>query len=283
MKLGAHVPTSGGLHHAFKHGKEAGCQAIQIFTKNPNRWEANALNNEQIAKFKEENAKNPKLFPLLSHDGYLINLASSNKDLLEKSLEAFWVEIFRAEQLGIQFLVTHMGSHTGSGEKNALERLVESLNLICEKMKNLKIFKLKILLETTAGQGTNIGYKFEHLSYVMKNLSDSEKFGICLDTCHVFAAGYDIRTESEYHKTIGQFDQIVGIEKLKAFHLNDAKREIGSRVDRHEHIGKGAIGLEAFRLIINDPRFSDLPMIIETPQSETMSGENLRVLRSLAH
>lgn len=277
MKLGAHVPTKGGLHNAFKYGEEQECNTIQIFTKNPNRWQVEALDAEQIDKFKKS-SKASKLFPLVAHDGYLINLASPNKELLEKSLEAFRDEVYRAEQLGIQFLVTHMGSHTGIGEEAALKCLVNSLNLIG---KSLKTFQLKILLEITAGQGTSIGYKFEHLSYVLQNISDPEKFGICLDTCHLFAAGHDIRSESEYSKTIGEFDKIVGIDKIKMFHLNDSKKELGSRVDRHEHIGKGAIGLEGFKLIVNDPRFFDRPMIIETPQSETMNTENLKLLRSL--
>jgi deoxyribonuclease-4 len=279
MRLGAHVPTKGGLHNAFKYGEEQGCNTIQIFTKNPNRWKVEALDAEQIDKFKKS-SRASKLFPLVAHDGYLINLASPNKELLEKSLEAFWDEIYRAEQLGIQFLVTHMGSHTGIGEETALKCLINSLNLIGKSLKN---FQLKILLETTAGQGTSIGYKFEHLSYVLQNISEPEKFGICLDTCHLFAAGYDIRTESEYSKTIGEFDKIVGIDKIKMFHLNDSKKELGSRVDRHEHIGNGAIGLEGFRLIVNDPRFFDRPMIIETPQSETMNTENLKLLRSLVN
>jgi deoxyribonuclease-4 len=186
----------------------------------------------------------------------------------------------RAERLGLPYLIFHPGAHLGSGENTGLKKIADSINILLKKVSN---FKLMLLLETTAGQGSHLGYKFEHLSEIIEMVDEKEKMGVCLDTCHIFAAGYDISSEYGYKKTFEDFNKIIGIDRLKAFHINDSKKELGSRVDRHEHIGKGKIGLAAFRLLLNDPRFKDISMILETPKGKTMREDkkNLSVLRKL--
>jgi deoxyribonuclease-4 len=277
MRIGAHVSVAGGVWNAFANGEEMGCETLQIFTKNANRWEAKELSLEEAKKFKAER-KRTQISPVVAHDSYLINLASEDKELLKKSIAAFVDEVRRAELLGVDFLVTHMGAHLGSGQDKGLKRLAKSLDMVHRRIEGVKV---KILLETTAGQGTTLGYRFEHISDVLGMVKDGRRLGVCFDTCHVFASGYDIRDEESYHKTMEEFDRVIGLRKLKVFHANDSKRELGSRVDRHEHIGKGLIGLEAFRLLVNDSRFQNHPLIIETPEAEKMNRMNLEVLRSL--
>ncbi len=214
----------------------------------------------------------------LSHDSYLINLGSHEPVTLQKSLEAFADEIERCEQLGIPFLVFHPGSHVGVGEAAGLQRIVDSLNAVLSQKPK---YKTQVLLENTAGQGTNLGYCFEHLAEILGKTQYPDRLGVCLDACHLFAAGYDLRTRGTYEAVFREFDTIIGLDRLKAFHLNDSKKGLGSRVDRHENIGKGELGLEPFRFLLNDPRFAALPMLLETPGGDEAYRQDLKTLRSL--
>lgn len=270
MLLGAHVPTAGGAFKAYDYANRWQCTAMQIFTKSPNQWAAKALNEEDMAKFVEA-GKASGVKVITAHDSYLINLASPDLTLLKKSQSAFRDELERCEQLGIPFLVTHMGSHMGAGEEAGLKQLAASIDKV---HKELRGYRVRILLEATAGQGNHLGYKFEHLAQVLNDVKENERLGVCLDTCHLFAAGYDIRTEPAYKQTMSEFRRAIGFDKLLCFHLNDARVDLGSRRDRHERIGKGKIGKEAFRLIMRDRRLSKVPKIIETPEL-TQKGPNL--------
>ena len=273
------MSIEGGVENAPLRGKKAGCQVIQIFTKNNNRWNSRQLTDKDINNFKK-NSSDTGVIPSASHTAYLINLASPNTEIYKKSLEAFYDEMERAERLGLPYLIFHPGAHLGSGENAGIKKIADSINILLERANN---FKLILLLETTAGQGSHLGYKFEHLSEIIKIVDEKGKIGVCLDTCHIFAAGYDISNEYGYKKTFENFNKIIGIDRLKAFHINDSKKGLGSRVDRHEHIGKGRIGLTAFRLLLNDRRFENIPMILETPKGKTMREDkrNLSVLRML--
>ena len=273
------MSIEGGVENAPLRGKKAGCQVIQIFTKNNNRWNSRQLTDKDINNFKK-NSSDTGVIPSASHTAYLINLASPNTEIYKKSLEAFYDEMERAERLGLPYLIFHPGAHHGSGENAGIKKIADSINILLERANN---FKLILLLETTAGQGSHLGYKFEHLSEIIKIVDEKGKIGVCLDTCHIFAAGYDISNEYGYKKTFENFNKIIGIDRLKAFHINDSKKGLGSRIDRHEHIGKGRIGLTAFRLLLNDLRFNNIPMILETPKGKTAREDkrNLSVLRGL--
>ncbi|OGW05460.1 MAG: deoxyribonuclease IV, partial [Nitrospinae bacterium RIFCSPLOWO2_01_FULL_39_10] len=242
------MSIEGGVENAPLRGKKAGCQVIQIFTKNNNRWNSRQLTDKDIENFKK-NSFDTGVIPSASHTAYLINLASPNTEIYKKSLDAFFDEMERAERLGLPYLIFHPGAHLGSGEDAGLKKIADSINVLLKKADG---FKLMLLLETTAGQGSHLGYKFEHLSEIIETVDEKEKIGVCLDTCHIFAAGYDISNEYGYKKTFEDFNKIIGIDNLKAFHINDSKKGLGSRVDRHEHIGKGKLGLTAFRLLLND-------------------------------
>jgi len=275
--LGAHVSTSGGVDKAPGNGKDLGCKAIQVFTRNQMQWRARALCPLEIANFRE-GLKECDIQVAVSHDSYLINLGSHEPATLQKSLEAFADEIERCEQLGIPYLVFHPGSHVGSGEAAGLQRIIDSLDAVLSlKPSN----STQILLENTAGQGSNLGYCFEHLAEILGKTQRPNRLGICLDTCHLFAAGYDLRTRSTYEAVFREFDTIVGLDRVKAFHLNDSKKGLGGRVDRHENIGKGELGLEPFRFLLNDPRFAALPMLLETPGGDAAYRQDLKTLRSL--
>ncbi|MBI3595479.1 MAG: deoxyribonuclease IV [Nitrospirae bacterium] len=280
MLLGAHMSISGGLYKAIERGKEAQCEALQIFSKNSNQWKAKPLQKDEIGQFKEKQ-KSWGEFSILVHDSYLINLGSPKEGDRQKSIHAFLDEIDRCDQLSLPYLVFHPGSHLGAGEEEGCRIIAKSLNDIFEKNPG---FQVKLLMETTAGQGTNIGYRFEHLRNILDLLDSREKMGICVDTCHIFAAGYDIRTREGYDRTFQEFDQKIGLEWIKAFHLNDSKKDYLSRVDRHEHIGKGYLGIEAFRFLMNDCRFEKIPMVLETPKGDTdkEDKENLSLLRQLS-
>ena len=273
--LGAHVSVAGGLHKAFSNGHKLGCDAIQIFVTNPNRWSGSALSSEQVESFRKTH-KQTNIQQVIVHDIHLTNLASPKAETRDKSIQAFAWQLGLVEQLGLGYFVTHLGSHLGAGEPEGLGVLSQSLNQILDESRSATV-----LLETTAGQGRNLGYRFEHLQQIISQSSQPDRLGICFDTCHVFAAGYDLRTEEDYYRTFNQFDQIVGLSQIKAFHLNDAKSGFGSRVDRHDHIGQGNIGLTAFELLVNDPRFQGRPMIIETPEMNKMHDRNLKTLRQL--
>lgn len=274
------MSISGGLYKAIERGKEAQCEALQIFSKNSNQWKAKPLQKDEIGQFKEKQ-KSWGEFSILVHDSYLINLGSPKEGDRQKSIHAFLDEIDRCDQLSLPYLVFHPGSHLGAGEEEGCRIIAKSLNDIFEKNPG---FQVKLLMETTAGQGTNIGYRFEHLRNILDLLDSREKMGICVDTCHIFAAGYDIRTREGYDRTFQEFDQKIGLEWIKAFHLNDSKKDYLSRVDRHEHIGKGYLGIEAFRFLMNDCRFEKIPMVLETPKGDTdkEDKENLSLLRQLS-
>ncbi len=280
LLIGAHMSIAGGIHLALVRGKELGCRTIQIFTKNANQWKARELTPEEIAEFNRQKEAT-KIWPVVAHDSYLINLGSPDEERLQRSQESFLMEMQRTELLGLPYLITHHGSHLDAGEKEGLKRIAESINWVHRRTDG---FKMRILLETTAGQGTNLGYRFEHFSAIMDKVEDASRLGLCFDTCHVFAAGYDLRIRDAYEETMEEFDRVLGLGWLKVFHLNDAKNDLGSRIDRHQHIGKGMIGLDAFGFLLNDPRFTYLPKILETPKGKDMAEDrmNLAVLESLA-
>ncbi|HEU5098553.1 MAG TPA: deoxyribonuclease IV [Roseiflexaceae bacterium] len=279
VKFGAHMSISGGLHKAFGHGERAGCDTVQIFSKNQQQWRGKPLTEEDIALFRAEQLRTG-FEPLIVHDSYLINLASPKDDLWEKSVAAFADELERCAALGIPYLVTHPGAHVGSGEEAGLRREADALNRLFEAGTGEPT---TVLLETTAGQGTCLGYRFEHLATLIELVDRSDRIGICVDTCHLLAAGYDVRTPEACAATFEELDRVIGIERIKAFHLNDSQKDLGSRVDRHTHIGAGCVGLEGFRAIVNDPRFAQIPMILETPKGDDLAEdiENLAKLRGL--
>jgi len=278
-KLGAHMSIAGSYDQAFYRGRQVGCEAIQVFTKQPNRWAAKAIAPAEAAAFLKAQEETG-IGPVIAHDAYLINLASPEEALWVQSVDAFQVEIERADVLGIPYLVTHAGAHKGSGEEAGLRRIVEALDLVCARTPEARV---TILLETTAGQGGYLCYRFEHLAWIIAHARCPGRLGVCFDTCHAFAAGYDLRTPETYAATMRHFDETVGLERLKAFHLNDALKGLGSRVDRHAHIGQGELGLAAFRSLLNDPRFRDHPMVLETHKGPEMEEDrmNLATLRGL--
>ncbi|GAB4202052.1 MAG: deoxyribonuclease IV [Roseiflexaceae bacterium] len=279
MKFGAHMSISGGLHRAFEQGERAGCDTIQIFSKNQQQWRAKPLTEQEIALFKAEQARTG-FGPLVVHDSYLINLASPKDDLWQKSIAAFSEELERCAALGIPYLVTHPGAHTGSGEETGLRREAEALNRLFEAGVGGDV---TVLLEITAGQGTVLGHRFEHLALLFELVEQRQRLGVCVDTCHLLAAGYEFRTPEAYATTFAEFDRLIGLEQIKVFHVNDSQKDLGSRVDRHTHIGDGCIGLEGFRLLVNDARFADRPMILETPKGDDLAEDiaNLAKLRGL--
>lgn len=280
LLIGAHVSISGGLHKAFPLAADIGCTAVQIFTKNASQWNAKPLQDKEIQQFKAAwEASGIRM--VVAHDSYLINLATPDDALLEKSRSAMRIEVERCEQLGIPYLVMHPGSHVGSGEEAGLRRVAESFDAIHRQTSG---YQTKILVETTAGQGTNLGWQFEQIARIFEHVAQPERLGVCFDTCHAFAAGYDIRTEAAYRQTMAEFDRIIGLARLNAIHVNDSVKPLGCRVDRHEAIGKGHIGLDGFRWLMNDPRLADIPKILETPKGGdpvASDQENLSKLRAL--
>jgi len=279
MNLGAQMSIAGGVHLALQRGREIGCNAVQLFVKNPSEWRAKKLTEEEISLFKEEKKSfNPEF--ILAHTSYLVNLASPDPELLAKSRRGFLEEMRRSDTLGIPYIIIHPGSHKGSGEERGFRTIADSLNFVLSMTRG---YELCILLETTAGQGNSLGYTFEQLATIIEMTDEGERLGICFDTCHSFAAGYDLRTRQAYNETFLSFDQILGLSRLKAFHMNDALGKLGSHRDRHTHIGQGELGLRAFSLLVNDPRFHDRPMVLETPKGPDMEDDirNLSILRGL--
>ena len=270
------MSVAGGVSTGLERAAQISIKAVQIFTKNNNRWAAAPLDPEEIARFKalaqDYDRKN-----LISHTAYLINLASPDDITHERSCDALHDELVRAEALGLSWVVLHPGSHVGQGEQWGLDRIVKSLDQVLARSPR---FKAGVLLETTAGQGSNLGYKFEHLAHILSKARRARRLGVCIDTCHIFAAGYEIRDLANYRKTMRSFDDIVGLQHVHAFHLNDSLKPFGSRVDRHAHIGEGEIGLDAFACVLNDKRVRDLPMVLETPKGKEMK-EDLRNLAKL--
>ncbi len=274
------MSIAGGLDKAPLRGKQVGCDTIQVFTKSNRQWRAKRLNDQEVEAFKA-NLASTGIGPVVAHDCYLVNLAAPRGPVWKRSVAAFRAELVRAERLGIPFLVTHPGSHVGAGEAEGIRRVVEALNALHA---DLAGYRVQILLETTAGQGSSLGHRFEQLAAILAEVEQAGRVGICLDTCHVFAAGYDIRTPDGYRKTLKELDVCIGLERLRAIHLNDSKGGLGSRVDRHEHIGEGRLGLAAFRHLLNDARLRQVPMILETPKDDdfvTADRRNLARLRRL--
>lgn len=279
LLLGTHVSVRGGLHMAFERGERIGCTTMQIFTKNSSRWEGKPIASADAKSYKTEQAK-ATIDPVFAHAGYLINLCAANPIIQQRSLQALEDELWRCEALGISGLVFHPGSHMGRGEEDAIHSIAESINRVHQ---NTVGFHTQTILETTAGQGTAIGYRFQHLKAIIDQVEHNERMAVCLDTCHLFAAGYPIHTRTGWEDTIREFDDMVGLERLAAVHVNDSKKEFGSRIDRHQHIGKGFIGKEGFRPLMNDPRLEKVPKILETEKSDDMHEdlENMSILRSL--
>ena len=277
--LGTHCSVAGGMHTAFERAAKIGCTTMQVFVKNANQWKARPLSAPDIQNYKTA-AAGASVDPVIAHAAYLINLCAVQPETLERSRLGFEDELRRCEALDIMGLVVHPGAHMGAGEEAGVAAIAESLNRIHGATPG---FRTMTLLEVTAGQGTAIGYRFEHLRGILDRLEEPDRAGICLDTCHAFAAGYDIRTDNGWEILMRAFDSIIGLVRLKVIHVNDSQKDLGSRRDRHEHIGKGRIGLEGFRFLMNDPRLAGIPKILETDKSDDMHEdvENMNLLRSL--
>jgi deoxyribonuclease-4 len=274
--IGAHISTKGGLSTIFERAAAIGASSAALFAKNSNQWKGKVLTDEDCASFTAQRT----VRPLLTHASYLINLATTNAEFHRKSIAALVDELDRAERLGIHAVVLHPGAHMGAGSEAAVDQIARSLDEVHAAIPNHRVVTL---LETAAGQGSCVGCTFEELGQMIARVDDKRRVGICFDTCHVFAAGYDLRTRDGYERTIDEMDRFVGLDNVGAFHLNDSKKPLGSRVDRHQHIGEGELGLEPFRLLLNDARFARIPKVIETPKTVENESDvkNLRTLRSL--
>jgi len=272
-RLGAHMSVAGGLPRAVERAIVHGCESLQIFAKNANRWRGREIPAAEIREFRAR-VDASGIRPVVSHASYLINLATTTRTLRRQSLAAMGDELDRAEALGLLGVVLHPGCYTAGNEADGLSLIAEGL---LDLLQARRRGRTMVLLEQTAGQGTALGATFEQLASIMAKVNDHTRVGVCLDTCHLLAAGYDVTTDEGYKTTFKQFERLIGFERLKAFHLNDSKKPLGSRVDRHEHIGEGFVGLGAFRRIVNDPRFRDLPMMLETPKTEGRSPNVIAV------
>jgi deoxyribonuclease-4 len=277
--LGAHESIAGGVEKALERGQEVGCDTLQIFVKTPNRWASKPLEEESILAFKEA-VTETGIWPVFAHSLYLINLATPDDAMWQKSLDALADDLQRCELLGLPGLVIHPGSHLGSGEEAGLARIASGLDVVHARLPG---YEVQVWLETTAGQGDHLGYSFDQLRAMIDGVREPGRLGVCFDTAHTFAAGYELRTREGFEATWEAFGTALGLERLKAIHLNDSKKELGSRVDRHEHIGQGLLGLEPFRFLLNDTRFQGIPMTLETDKGPDLAEdrENLRLLRSL--
>jgi len=282
--LGAHQSIAGGYYKAVEAALDCGCECVQLFTKNNNQWRAKEITDAETKRF-QATIREAGLAHPLSHDSYLINLAAPEGELWNKSVAALVVELQRAEQLGIPYVVTHPGAYTTTSEKAGLKQIIRALDEAHAQTRGLKV---QALLENTAGQGTGLGWRFEHLAAILDGVRDPDRLGVCIDTCHTFAAGYPLAPKKDYQATFRELDRLVGLERVRAFHLNDSKKPLGSRVDRHEHIGQGCLGLEPFRLLLNDSRFKKIPMYLETPKEADgqfrgveLDRMNLATLRGL--
>ncbi len=279
LLLGAHESIAGGVEKALARGQKVGCDTVQIFVKSPNRWVSKPLAEKNITAF-EQAVEETGIWPVFAHSLYLINLATPDDALWRKSLDALTDDLERCEALGLPGLVIHPGSHRGAGEAVGLARIVAALDEIHTRLPG---YGVQVWLEITAGQGDHLGYTFEQLRAMIEGVQAPERLGVCFDTAHAFAAGYELRDRESYETTWSAFDAVLGLDRLRAIHLNDSKKGLGSRVDRHEHIGKGLLGLEPFRFLVNDERFRGLPMVLETDKGPDLAEdrENLAVLRSL--
>ena len=277
MNFGAHISSAGGLERAFGRAEAETCRVMQIFTRVPSQWKVRELVAEEIAAFAAA-WKKSRIKAVASHDSYLINLASPDRDLWKRSVEALREEVTRCAALNLSYLVMHPGSHVGSGEAVGIARIGLALN---EILADERAAGVKILLENTAGQGHVLGARFEHLRDMMDKVLVPDRLGICFDTAHAYAAGYDLATAEGYERTWGDFSRALGLKHLRMFHLNDTEKDLGSRVDRHAHLGKGKIGRAGFARLVRDMRFAELPMILETPKDPGMDKRNLALLRRL--
>lgn len=279
LRLGAHMSIAGGPANALRRGRSIGCDAIQMFTRNANQWRARAFTEAEIADFHRTHAETG-IDPVVAHGSYLINLGTLDDVLWKKSLDALLDELERCRLLGIPDYVLHPGAHMDAGEEAGLARVLQALDMACESTADSNVW---IDLEITAGQGTGLGHRFEHLAWLMERAAAPERLGVCFDTAHALAAGYEFRQPESYRAMWQEFDQIIGLDQLRVIHLNDSKKDLGSRVDRHEQIGEGCVGIEAFRLLVNDPALRRVPMLLETPKGDEMLEDivNLSVLRSL--
>ncbi len=276
--FGSHLSASGGVSRAIDGAIELGLRSLQLFTKNASRWEQAQTHEDELARFRERRRAWGVEHPILSHDSYLINLASPDRALRGRSRRAFIDELERAERLGIDFLVTHPGAHVGSGVEKGIARVVRELRAV---LAAVPAGRTRILLECTAGQGSTLGSRFRELGRMLEGIGAPERVGVCLDTCHLFAAGYELAGARGYRETMAELEGEIGSERVLALHLNDSKGERGSRLDRHEHIGRGRIGLDGFRRLLRDRRFQGKPKILETPKEDEMDRANLAVLRAL--
>lgn len=301
--LGAHLSVAGGFHKAIEAADIRGMEAVQIFTHSPTQWVVTAgsarsrssektktsawqskpLDPEAVAAFHEAR-RHSKVRCVIAHNSYLINVASADRQLRRRSIEALVVEMERAEALALSALVMHPGTASSDDDKDGIARIADALDEVQQRCPRHQV---KILLETTAGQGASIGHRFEQLAEILSRVRQPDRFGVCFDTCHVFAAGYPLAPEKAYRETLRQFDDVIGVKRIAAFHLNDSAKPLGSRVDRHAHIGRGHLGLEPFRLLLNDPRFRKHPMLLETPKGTENGTDldeiNLQTLRGLLH
>jgi deoxyribonuclease-4 len=277
MLMGAHVSAAGGLSTAFDRAEAAECQAMQIFTKSPGVWAAPPLGQDEVLAFRARAAASPVRIAVV-HAAYLINIASPQAAIRDRSMEALRIELERVEALGIPFLVLHPGAHMGDGEPAGLRRVVGALDRVLGETAG---FRARVLLENSSGQGTSLASRFASLGAVLGSVRDPDRLGVCIDTCHTFAAGYDLRSRAGYEAAVEELRREVGLESVRCVHANDSKRELGSRVDRHEHIGRGYLGLGAFRRLVNDPRFAGLPCIVELPPEGGMDRANVLALRRL--
>jgi deoxyribonuclease IV len=286
MRLGAQISTAGGLHLAFERGREAGCETIMVFTKSNRQWRAKPLTNEDIDAFELAIHEHQEIYPVAVHASYLINVASPDAELWERSYQALKVEMERAQALRIAYLTFHPGAHMEAGEEAGLDNIVRALRRLTQETDG---YSTVVCLETMAGTGTTLGHRFEHLAQILEGVGAGGRLGVCFDTCHVFSAGYDIRSPGTYRETLEEFDRVVGLDQIRCFHFNDSKHGLGEHKDRHEHIGRGALGLEAFANFVNDPRWTHHAAHLETPKTEEddegdeveMDPVNLATLRRL--
>jgi deoxyribonuclease-4 len=277
LLLGSHQSIAGGVERSLARGQADGCDAIQIFVKSPNRWVSKPLADENVAAFREA-VEQVGIWPVFAHALYLINLATPDDALWAKSVDALADDLERCELLGLPGLVIHPGSHMNSGEEAGIARISAALDEVHARLPH---YRVQVWLEITAGQGAHLGYTFDQLRAMIDGVKAPQRLGICFDTAHAFAAGYELRTREGYEATWARFDGALGLDRLRAIHLNDSKRELGSRVDRHEHIGQGLLGLKPFRYLVNDPRFRGIPMTLELDPKEDAIPKNLATLRSL--
>jgi len=272
------MSISGGIHRALERGAEIACDAVQIFTGPTQQWKARAIGEREAALFKKCQAE-LGIFPAVAHASYLINMASPDRRLRRRSAGALLREIDRCDRLGLPYLIVHPGAHMGAGEEAAFDAVA---GVVDGALRKRPASRAMILLENTAGMGTSVGHRFEHLASIMERLEERRRVAVCIDTCHLFAAGYDISTASGYHRVMERLDHVLGLDLVRTLHLNDSKRGLGSRVDRHEHIGAGCLGVTAFWCFLNDERFGGVPMLLETPKGPDMAEDrrNLALLRA---